>query len=283
MSNQIKITKEMLEKFISDINTQLPLEEIEALMHAEVEKPEEEMDTELVDMCALILAKAYNPGYEDKKPEKMYRPWEDVSAVEGKKPQKKAIPFRRVLIIAAAVVIFFAVAIPAGAQLFRSKVSDGTVQFYDSFFKIALNKDEPTTAQGKDSVNEMIVDKLDSFLLPEALRSDEYEKSAHLTQDDYITTFYIDVVNNVNSFSGTIIITQFNDKDVDMTNGYGNIPDDMQKYFRQLTIDGKEIIVFGRDNQSYIVYSDTATNYEISLDCDFDTMVSIAETIRVKG
>ena len=282
MSNQIKITKEMLEKFISDINTQLPLEEIEALMHAEVEKPEEEMDTELVDMCALILAKAYNPGYEDKKPEKMYRPWEDVSAAEDKKPQKKAIPFRRVLIIAAAVVIFFAVAIPAGAQLFRSKVSDGTVQFYDTFFKIALNKDEPTTAQGKDSVDEMIVDNLDSFLLPEALRSDEYEKSAHLTQDDLLTIFYIDITNKSTKISGQILITQYNNTAVDMTNGQANVSD-VHRNYKQLTIDGKEVIVFGRDNQSYIIYSDANTNYQISLDCDFDTMVSIAETISVKG
>lgn len=282
MSNQIKITKEMLEKFISDINTQLPLEEIEALMNAEVEKPEEEMDTELVDMCALILAKAYNPGYEDKKPEKMYRPWEDVSAAEDKKPQKKAIPFRRVLIIAAAVVIFFAVAIPAGAQLFRSKVSDGTVQFYDTFFKIALNKDEPATAQGKDSVNEMIVDNLDSFLLPEALRSDEYEKSAHLTQDDLLTIFYIDITNKSTKISGQILITQYNNTAVDMTNGQANVSD-VHRNYKQLTIDGKEVIVFGRDNQSYIIYSDANTNYQISLDCDFDTMVSIAETINVKG
>ncbi|MBQ6931911.1 MAG: hypothetical protein IJN38_07265, partial [Clostridia bacterium] len=167
--------------------------------------------------------------------------------------------------------------------LFRSKVSDGTVQFYDTFFKIALNKDEPTTAQGKDSVNEMIVDNLDSFLLPEALRSDEYEKSARLTQDDYMTTIYIDVINNNQSISGMISITQYNDKDVDMTNGYGNIPDDAQKNFKQLTIDGKEIIVFGSDDVSYINYSDITTNYEITLFCDFDTMVSIAETISVKG
>lgn len=283
MSNQIKITKEMLEKFISDINTQLPLEEIEALMNAEVEKPEEEMDTELVDMCALILAKAYNPGYEDKKPEKMYRPWEDVSAAEDKKPQKKAIPFRRVLIIAAAVVIFFAVAIPAGAQLFRSKVSDGTVQFYDTFFKIALNKDEPTTAKGKDSVNEMIVDNLDSFLLPEALRSDEYEKTAQLTQDGYTTVFYINVVNSVQNISGTVMITQYNNPNHDMTNGQANIPDSTYRYFKQLVINNREVIVFGNGEKSYINYTDGATNYEITLICDFDTMVSIAETISVKG
>ena len=67
MTDNVKITKEKLEKFISDSSVELDLAEVEALMDAEVEKPEAEMDTELVDMCAAILAKAYNPGFEEGK------------------------------------------------------------------------------------------------------------------------------------------------------------------------------------------------------------------------
>ena len=48
-------------------------------------------------------------------------------------------------------------------------------------------------------------------------------------------------------------------------------------------VDDKEIIIFSMDEKSYINYSDGTTNYEIALICDFDTMVSIAETINVKG
>ncbi len=68
-----------------------------------------------------------------------------------------------------------------------------------------------------------------------------------------------------------------------MTNGQVNIPENTYRYFKELMIEGQKIIVFGRDNESYINYSDGATNYQIFLDCDFDTMVSIAETINVKG
>lgn len=281
MTDRIKITKDMLEKFISDSSQELPLEEIEALMDSEVEKPEDEMDTELVDMCAAILAKAYNPGYKEEKPEEMYRPWEEEKKSET--PKKKTVRFRYVLIAAALLVIVFTVALPAGARLFDNKASDGIIQFYDDFFKINLNKDEPTTAASKDAVSEMIINSLDSFMLPEVLRSDEYEKKAYLTQDGYTTVFYVNVSNSAQNISGTIMITQYNNPNHDMTNGYGNIPDDTQKNFKQLTIDGKEVIVFGRDDTSYINYSDGATNYEISLGCDFDTMVSIAKTIIVKG
>lgn len=57
----------------------LVLKEIERIMDAEVEKPDDEMDTELVDMCASILAKAYNPGYKDEKPSEMYCPWKETT------------------------------------------------------------------------------------------------------------------------------------------------------------------------------------------------------------
>lgn len=280
MTDRIKITKEMLEKFISDSSQELPLEEIEALMDSEVEKPEDEMDTELVDMCAAILAKAYNPGYKEEKPDEMYRPWEDEKKPET--PKKKTVRFRYVLIAAAILVIVFTVALPAGARLFDNKASDGIIQFYDDFFKINLNKDEPTTAASKDAVSEMIINSLDSFMLPEVLRSDEYEKTAQLEQKDLITIFYINVINEIKNISGTIVITQYNDKNVDMTNGQANIPDSTYRYFKQLVINDREVIIFGREDESYINYSDSTTNYQISLDCDFDTMVSIAETINVK-
>lgn len=280
MTDRIKITKEMLGKFISDSSQELPLEEIEALMDSEVEKPEDEMDTELVDMCAAILAKAYNPGYKEEKPEEMYRPWEDEKKPEA--PKKKTVRFRYVLIAAAILVIVFTVALPAGARLFDNKASDGIIQFYDDFFKINLNKDEPTTAASKDAVSEMIINSLDSFMLPEVLRSDEYEKTAQLEQKDLITIFYINVINEIKNISGTIVITQYNDKNVDMTNGQANIPDSTYRYFKQLVINDREVIIFGREDESYINYSDSTTNYQISLDCDFDTMVSIAETINVK-
>ncbi len=280
MTDKIKITKEMLEKFISDNSHELPLEEIEALMDSEVEKPQDEMDTELVDMCAAILAKAYNPGYKEEKPEEMYRPWEDEKMTEL--PKRKTVRFKYVLIAAALLVIIFAVALPAGARLFDNRTSDGIIQFYDDFFKIDLSKDEPTTAAGKDAVSEMIINSLDSFMLPEVLRSDEYEKSARLTQDGYTTVFYINVLNSAQNISGTIMITQYNNTNHDMTNGQVSIPD-THREFKQLIIEGKEIVVFSIDEKSYINYSDGTTNYEIALNCDFDTMVSIAETINVKG
>lgn len=288
MTDNVKITKEKLEKFISDSSVELDLAEVEALMDAEVEKPEAEMDTELVDMCAVILAKAYNPGFEEGKPAQMYRPWEDEEApatesvTEAKPGKKKTVPFRRILLVAAVLVLVFAVALPVGAKLFGNNASDGIVSFYSDFFKINLNKDEPTMASENDLVNQMILDSLNTLMLPEVLLSDEYEKEIHTEQSEYVTIIRVVVNNTEQDISGLITISQYKSAEHNMTNGFGNVSD-MYRYFKQLTIDGKEIVVFSNGDTSYINYSDGATNYEISLGCDFDTMVSIAETISVKG
>lgn len=289
MTDNVKITKEKLEKFISDSSVELDLAEVEALMDAEVEKPEAEMDTELVDMCAAILAKAYNPGFEEGKPAQMYRPWEDEEApatentANAKNDKKKTVSFRRTfLVVAAVLAILFVVALPAGARLFVDGAPDGIVQFCSRVFKINLNKDEPTTANENDLVNQMILDSLDTLMLPQALLGDDYEKSVQTKQSEYMTTILVSVNNIKQEISGLLIITQFKSADHNMTNGQVNVSE-IYKYYKQMTINGKDIIVFGRDDESYINYSDGATNYEISLRCDFDTMVSIAETIKVKG
>lgn len=289
MTDNVKITKEKLEKFISDSSVELDLAEIEVLMDAEVEKPEAEMDTELVDMCAAILAKAYNPGFEEGKPAQMYRPWEDEkipateNTADAKPGKKKTVPFKRILLVAAVLVLVFAVALPVGAKMFGNNASDGIVRFYSDFFKINLNKDEPTTSVQNDAVSEMIINSLDTFILPEVLLSDKYEKTAYLEQKDYVTIFYVNLLNSDKNISGTIMITQYKSTDHNMTNGQVNVPDNSFRYFKELLIDSQKVIVFGNNEKSYINYSDGATNYEISLICDFDTMVSIAETINVKG
>ena len=289
MTDNVKITKEKLEKFISDSSVELDLAEVEALMDAEVEKPEAEMDTELVDMCAAILAKAYNPGFEEGKPAQMYRPWEDeeVPATENtanaKTDKKNPVSFRRtVLVVAAVLAILFVVALPAGARLFVDGAPDGIVQFCSRVFKINLNKDEPTTANENDLVNQMILDSLDTLMLPQVLLGDDYTKEVRTDQNEHMTTIWISVNNIEQEISGLLTITQFKSADHNMTNGQVNVSE-IYKYYKQMTINGEDIIVFGNGEKSYINYSDGATNYQISLVCDFDTMVSVAETINVKG
>ncbi len=285
MENKFELTEEVLKKILEEKSMEFTLDEIEQLMNSEVAKPEEEMDTELVDMCASILAKAYNPDYKEERPTKMFRPWEMEAAetASPEKPKKKVIPFKRVLIVAAAVslvvVVFFA--LPAGAALFGKSDSDGVIGFYKDFFRINVS-DEETTQTEEDWINQLILENLHTRMLPQALLDEKYEKKPVVQQSDDVTTIYIQLTNEVENINGNILITEYKNENANAVNGFGNVSD-KHRNFKQLLVDGKEIIVFGREEQSYINYSDGSTNYEIALDCDFDTMVSIAETINVKG
>lgn len=274
MTGKIKITKEMLKKFVSEENVELPLEDIEALMDAEVGKPEDEMDTELIDLCSAILAKEYNPGYDESELPEMYRPWEEK---ERKPAAKRSVPFRRVLLVAAVLVLVFAVALPVGAKLL-GKNPGGIIGFYSDFFRISLSEDETKTSEATDG---MSADDLDGYLLPEALLSEEYEKSVRIEKNDFSTMLYVELANEQEGYTGRVVITRYNNA-YGMTNGFGNVSN-MHRYFKQLMINGKEIIVFGEGKESYINYIDNNTNYEITLNCDFETMVSIAGTIKYEG
>lgn len=280
MEKKFELTKEILKKILEAKEENFTLDEIEQLMNSEVEKPEEEMDTELVDMCASILAKAYNPDFQDEKPAEMFRPWENNA--EPKK--KRVIRLKYVFLVAAALVILFTVALPAGAKLFDSDASDSIIEFYEDFFKINLGGNEatPAVASEDDLVNEMILNCLNMYMLPEALLSDEYQKTARLSQDDYMTTVYIELAQTSADINGHIMITQYKDKNVATVYGNGNVSD-MHRNFKQITICEVEVLVFGDTNESFISYITNNTSYDITLNCDFDTMVSIAETIKEKG
>ena len=79
----------------------LTLKKIEVLMDYEMKKPDDEMDTELVDMCASILAKAYNPGYKDEKPSEMYCPWKETTHERKKDATEMYAEFISVLAMSA--------------------------------------------------------------------------------------------------------------------------------------------------------------------------------------
>ncbi len=286
MENKFELTKEIIKKMLNEKEMKFTYEEIEALMDSEVEKPEEEMDTELVDMCAEILVKKYCPEVLEEKEIPMYRPWEHMEkTAPAAQPKKHVIRFKYVTLVAAILaVLVVVVALPAGAKIFTDGTSNKIIQFFEDHFSINISKDEPQDETENNLVYEMILKSLDSLPLPKVLLSDEYERSiGDIVQDSDKEIIFVNVSNINNDISGTIVITQYKNSEHAMTNGQVNIPDNTYRYFKELTIDDNKIIVFGNGEKSYINYSDSVINYEILLDCDFDTMVSIAETINVKG
>lgn len=278
------IDKTLLSKILNEKGMMLTAKEIEEIMDAETAKPEEEMDTELVDLCATALVQKYYPELQNEPEIPMFCPWEEETKQQEQKsaqPKKKRlVSFKKVFLVAAVIVLVFSIAIPAGAALFSGDAANSIIEFCEDHFKINLKKDTTTSPAQNELVNQMILESLDSLMLPEELLSDEYQKSVtNVIKDEYKNAIYISITNESNDFAGNLVVTQYNDSNVETINGLGNVSD-IYKYFKQLLINNIDVVVFGNDQQIYINYIDGNTGYELSLKCDFETAVSIAETIK---
>lgn len=278
------IDKTLLSKILNEKGMMLTAKEIEEIMDAEIAKPVEEMDTELVDLCATALVQKYYPELKNEPEIPMFCPWEEETKQQEQKstqPQKKRlVSFKKVLLVAAVIVLVFAIAIPAGAALFNGAAANSIIEFCEDHFKINLKKEKTTSPAQNELVNQMILESLDSLMLPEELLSDEYQKSVtNIIKDEYKNAIYISITNESNDVTGNMVVTQYIDSNVETINGLGDVSE-MHKYFKQLLINNIDVVVFGNDQQIYINYIDGNTGYEIMLNCTFETAVSISETIK---
>ncbi len=282
MENKIEITKELIEKILAEEEISFTYAELEEIMDAELEKAPEDMDVELVEICAEILANELVPlTGEQPSPEKTMIFPEEMPAQSLLPSPNRKLKVGKILLIAAVIGLLCAVAIPAGARFMPSEAADKIIDFCYDHFKINLRGDEPDTASSgeNDWVNNLILENLHTLKLPEILLGDEYEKSVTTQEDSLMTTIYV-TLNNYNSqVSGTIMISQYKDTNIKIHNGVGNVSG-RYKYFKQLEINEIDILVFGDNEQIFIDYCIENTEYEIVLNTDFDTAVFIAESIK---
>lgn len=262
-----KIDVLKLKEILEEKEMKFTVADINALMDAELEKSPEEMNVDLVSLCADILNEVYNNS--EKSPEK-------VSA-------KRKVKARKILLIAAIVAVLSVIAIPAGARFMPSEAADKIVDFCYDHFKINLRggDETPTSSAGESElVNNLILESLHTLKLPEVLLGNEYEKSVQVQEDDLMTTIYVDFSNTNSQVSGTIVISQYNDEYIEIGNGVGNVTD-THKNFKQITVGNIDILIFSVNEKIYIKYIEGCTEYEIALlNSEFDTAVKIAESIK---
>ena len=207
---------------------------------------------------------------------------EEISAQSVLPSSKRKVKVGKILLIAAVVGLLCAVAITSGARFMPSEAADKIIDFCYDHFKIDLRGDESKVASSEksdDLVNNLILENLDTFKLPAVLMTDDYTKDINVQKDDYITTVMIAVNNPLDGVQGTIGITQYNDGKAGVSNGIGNVSS-MYKFFKQLSINNVDVLVFGKDGEVYIKYINKNTEYEIVLNTKFDVAVEIAESIN---
>lgn len=260
-----KIDTLKLKEILEEKEMKFTKGDIICLMDAELEKAPAEMNTNLVDLCVAVLESNAVPNEAPNKP----------------KPAKRKIKVGKILLVAAIIALLGLIAIPVGASLIPGETSDRIVEFYSDHFKIKLREEVPSVANSDSDniVNQLILESLDTLVLPQELLGEKYDKSVRSQEDDLMTTIYVDFSNASDGVSGSIMITQYKDENIMMANGSGNVPAD-HKSFKEIEVGGTDVLIFGYEAKTYIKYITENTEYEIMLIADFDTAVKIAESIK---
>lgn len=261
--------KETLKQILSEKSMSFTEKEIREMVESELEKSPEEMDTDFIDACLDALSVKYNninseadiPAEKDDQ--------KDKDKDKGK--IKKIIKFGKILAIAVVFSILLGSTISTGAKYISINASEDFVTYCLNHFNVDLRKKDDI----EDIAETFADDGIENVVLPSAIIGDDYR------QFDYQNT-----ENNSNfkfkgketPIYGTVNINTYSDEFSFMAGEF----EINEEYYsvHQLTVDDIDVLTLYSDGYSTIMYLNNNDEYTITLrDCDFDTTLSIAETI----
>lgn len=275
----------LLEALKSD-SMSFTLAEIEEMMDEELNKDPNEMDTDLIDICANIINKAYSQTKEEDSDILPDQDQKDTTTTP-KNNKIKAIKFGKILLVAAIVAIICAVAVPVCAKYVHTEASDNIVRFFDNHFNIDLRNGETDAGEHSDTNNDLVQQiqeaGIDNVILPAELLSDQYKTEITFTNDDeFYTEVEIDFQNKDENISGNIVIAKHKTDDTLFIMGQGQMAEQYDTV-KQITVNGMDVLVFSGNNIApSIEYVDKITEYSIVLadNCTFEQAVKIAESLK---
>lgn len=255
------------------------LSEIEEMMNEELNKDPEKMDTELIDLCAEILDKAYSEE-ENEKPNTI-----SVSKENNTKKGKK-IKFGKILLIAATVAVILAVSIPVGGRFFHSDADEQIADYSGDHFHMDLqngNMDAEKHSDGSAPVIKALQDTgIQDVVIPAAFLTDPYSTEiSSAYEDEYTIQDEIEFKNESEGFEGNIAITKYKDKDFLFAIGQA---DYSSRYdtVNQITVNGMDVLIFSGGNMDIsVAYVDEDTDYSISFDenCTLEQAIEIVKSL----
>lgn len=244
------MNKEILYEILSSKSETLSSAEIESILNEELDKSPQEMDTDLVDLCIDAL-----------------------NTVDEKKlnNRKKKYRLSKILIAAALFALIIGISIPVCAKYLNVNVPEGIVTLYKECFNIDISNESGI----KDIAAQLQNDGLDNVILPKTV----FEIDTIITDyyhDDSSSNVNFEFSFKNNSINGYVAIKEFDD--YSFFNGKSKVSSDFEdvEYLNQ---NGVSIIVFSKDDMSYINYSVDKIEYNIVLFSNYEVAYEIAKTI----
>lgn len=258
--------KELLEMINSKLIA-LSESKIKALINKELEKDAEEIDMDYIDLCYELLAM-----------KKTSNPEKTIKLANHKK-----VKLFRVLIAAVIITILVLTTVTVSAYMLDFDIPNYIAQLIEGNAQIDTNlENADTTADSYALTNTDLAQKLAEYGVSpitfpkEMVKEDCSIKSIeNMTTDESIQkNIYVRFEYFGNS--GSLSVSQSN-ADYEWV-GEETVID--VKSAEMLQANGMDILVFEQDGNCSIIYMDHLTKYNISIECDMDTAIDFAKSIK---
>lgn len=255
-----EISKKKLKKMIASDFTDLSTEEIKALIQKEVDKGPDEIDTDYIDLCFELLS------------------------IKNNSTNAKKVKFTKsakVLLIAATLMVVFISTITVSAQ-FNLNMPQKIAQLINGNAKIDYNlENADITADGYALLDSDLAKQLADYgITPVTFPEKMIKENSKITKikldmnEDVLKI--VDIDFEYNGQKGSLYIQQISENTG--STGVNTVLD--IKSGRMINVNGMDVLVFEQENSCSIRYKDNFTIYDIHLDCNLETAIKFAESIK---
>lgn len=255
-----EISKKKLKKMIASDFTDLSTEEIKALIQKEVDKGPDEIDTDYIDLYFELLS------------------------IKNNSTNAKKVKFTKsakVLLIAATLMVVFISTITVSAQ-FNLNMPQKIAQLINGNAKIDYNlENADITADGYALLDSDLAKQLADYgITPVTFPEKMIKENSKITKikldmnEDVLKI--VDIDFEYNGQKGSLYIQQISENTG--STGVNTVLD--IKSGRMINVNGMDVLVFEQENSCSIRYKDNFTTYDIHLDCNLETAIKFAESIK---
>lgn len=256
--------------FINDKTLDNSLEEsLIRVIDEELEKSEEEIDTELIEYCLdkLNTLKGSVQITEEKKG-------------NGDSNDKRLrIKFKKIVAIASVVAVLLVGTLSASAFVFDVNLFGGIVEIYNDYIRINFEKTDDNANSyellGTELAKELAENGFDEVILPEALFNGEYA----ITSVEYERVEFISSANIKLKFKGklgSIYISKYDMEEIVPDVEFLNVTSKIEK----IEIDNITVFCFMQNKEASINYREGLSLYTIQIPLELNDALDFAKTIK---
>ena len=259
------MTNNEFKQVLLDDSVLMSKQELEEIIENELLKSESEMDADLIEYCLDSIKKL------------------QLSENNKKEESKKVFfinPRMWRVLVAMSVILVFAIT----ASAFYFNIPENIAQLINGNAELDINlENADTTADGYALLETDLAKELESFgitpvTFPEALVSDEC-KILKIENTTIEKTISLDanIEFTYNENIGSLMICRFRPMDTEWT-GSSTVMD--VESGEMINVNGLDVLVFEQKKGCTVTYKDGLTEYNIFLECDFETAKEFAKTIK---